>query len=94
MTKYYDAPEDKIFDELKQKATEIWSSYDDQFGYATNKINNIKDVKNIRDNFMYMVAMFDLQNQAKLSTLLSEDAKKEIRDRMLDGGNIPQNIVF
>ena len=91
---YYTPPSDKQFNELKEKAIEIWNTYDDEFGYATEKINRIKDIKNISDNFMYIVAMYDIDNQKKLANLLSDDTKKAVRDRMIDGGNTIDNIMF
>ena len=54
---------------------------------TTKKINSIKDIGNISDNFMYMVAMFDQENQTKLANQLSIPTREAIRDRMLDGGN-------
>jgi hypothetical protein len=41
-----------------------------------------------------MIAMFDSQNQRKLSSMLSEESKKQIRDRMLDGGTPIEYIYF
>ena len=57
---YYTPSTDEQFNELKEKAIEIWQGYDDTHGYATEKINAIKDIENVSDNFMYMVAMFDI----------------------------------
>jgi len=98
MTKlYYTPPSDKCFEELKEKAIELWKEVDsdnDKYGYATGKINSIKDIKNIQDNFMYMVAMFDTNNQGLLAEKLSDEARKEVRDRMIDGGNPEYLIKF
>jgi hypothetical protein len=97
MNFYYKAPKDKYFDEVKKEAMKLWKKVDsdnDKFGYATGKINRIKDIKNIDDNFMYMVAMFDINNQRLLANNLSDGAKKAIRDRMIAGGATPLFIVF
>ena len=95
MTKlYYTEPKEEQFEELKSKAIEIWSEYDDTYGYATEKINAIKDIKNIQDNFMYMVAMFDMNNQRKLANKLSEETRLSIRERMIDGGQPEEYIYF
>ena len=91
---YYIAPEESLFNELKDIAIDLWSGYDDTYGYATEKIGRIKDIQNVRDNFMYIVAMFDIENQRKLSNSLSNEACKAIRDRMVDGGSEEQYIVF
>jgi len=90
---YYIAPDQDIFEEVKSKCMEIWDTYDDEYGYASQKKNQI-DVENVSDNFMYMIAMFDSQNQRKLSSMLSEESKKQIRDRMLDGGTPVEYIYF
>lgn len=69
---------------------ELWKEIDtdhDKFGYATEKINRIKNLENVSDNFMYMVAMFDLNNMRLLSKKISRESKLAIRERMIDGGN-------
>ena len=93
-TLYYTPPDNELFSELKEAAIKVWSTYDDTYGYATEKINSIKDIGNVGDNFMYIVAMFDTENQIRLSTLLSEECSKEIRVRMIDGGMPSQYIIF
>lgn len=35
---------------------------------------------------MYIVAMFDIQNQRKLASAISEEANQAIGDRIKDGG--------
>lgn len=84
---YYTAPTDEQFNEVKLKCIEIWNTYDNTYGYATEKINRIKDLKNIEDNVMYMIAMFDINNMTILATKLTPDTRKAISDRMIDGGN-------
>lgn len=91
---YYLAPDENIFQELKEGAINIWKTYSDEFGYSSEKINSIKDVKNVSDNFMFLVAMFDGQNQRLLSSILSEECKKEIRIRMEAGGMPKEYIHF
>lgn len=93
---YYTAPKDESFNELKEKAIELWKEVDsdnDKFGYASSKINKIKDIKNISDNFMYMVAMFDIYNQKKLADKLSKETRIEVRNRMVDG-NVPSEYII
>lgn len=89
---YYTAPTDEIFEEIKEGAIEIWNTYDDTHGYASEKIDKIKDMGNISDNAMYIVAMFDINNQGKLSAILSEEARKEISDRIIAGGGGLYNV--
>lgn len=91
---YYTPPTDEMFEEVREASKQVWNDYDDTHGYATEKINRIKDIGNVSDNFMYMVSMFDMGNQVKLSSYLSEETKKAVRERLLDGGMEPQFIVF
>lgn len=42
---------------------------------------------------MYMVTMFDPMNQIKLARKLSGRARKEIVDRLVDGGASPEQIL-
>ena len=91
---YYTPPKEKYFNEVKEKAIEVWGTYDDDFGYASEKIAMIIDIKNIGDNFMYIVAMFDINNQEKLANKLSDGCRKAVRERMIDGGSPSGFIVF
>lgn len=91
---YYTPPNDDIFEEVKKCSIKIWQRYDNQFGYVDEKVNKIKNLENIKDNFMYMVAIFDMNNQSLLANILSDEAKKEIRDRMVAGGQPEKYIVF
>lgn len=94
---YYTPPEDKLFDELKEKAIELWREVDsdnDKYGYASEKINKIKDIKNISDNFMYMVAMFDHENQKLLAEKVSDETRNAVRARMIAGGNPVYLLTF
>ena len=91
---YYTPPKDEYFNEVKEKAIQLWFTMGDEPSYSREKIGRIKDLKNIEDNFMYMIAMFDIYNQRRLSNELSEETRKAIRERMIEGGNPPHYIVF
>jgi len=43
---------------------------------------------------MFMIAMFDLDDQLRLAEKLSLESRYAIRDRMLDGGSELQYIMF
>ena len=73
---YYKAPADKIFNDIKKNAIKIWQTYDNEFGYVDEKVNQIKDLKNISDNAWFIVAMFDGHNQSKLLDLVKPETKK------------------
>lgn len=75
---YYTAPEQDVFEEIKREAIGIWKEYDDTYGYASGKINSIKDIHNVKDNAWYMVGMFDSENQAKLLARVSEKTRELI----------------
>lgn len=77
---YYTAPPDHVFEEIKHNAILIWQGYDDEGGYRTEKLNRIKDIKNVKDNAWYIVAMFDHINQAKLLSMVSKETADMIRD--------------
>lgn len=83
---YYTAPSDEIFEEVKEKAIKIWTMIGDHPNYIEEKVERIKSLENIRDNFMTIFAMFDEGNQKLLSGLLSEEARIEIKDRLISGG--------
>lgn len=89
---YYTPPSDICFDEVKERAAEIWNEYEDP--YRNEKLGRISNLENVGDNFMYIVAMFDRGNQNKLASRLSEETRTAIRDRMLDGGAPPMIIPF
>ena len=87
---YYTAPSDESFEDMKQAAIKLWPQIDsdhDLYGYATEKINSIKDIGNVSDNFMYIFAMFDWVNQRKVAGMIKESTKSDINDRLIDGGS-------
>jgi len=79
---YYTAPSQEVFDEVKNEVINIWNDYDDTFGYATDKINRIKNIQNIRDNFMYIMSMFDHVNIVKLRSSISSTDNMAIGERL------------
>ena len=95
MTKlYYTAPSDVLFEEVRLKAIELWSTMGDEPSYSQSKISRIKDINNVRDNFMHIVSMFDINNQRKLADMLSAEAREAIKERMIAGGQPIEYIVF
>jgi hypothetical protein len=79
---YYTAPSQEVFDEIKEVAISIWNTYDDTYGYASGKINSVKDIANVSDNWMYMCSMFDHINQAKLLSMVKPETAVLIREAM------------
>lgn len=84
---YYTAPSDEYFEDLKKNCIALWSTMGDEPSYAEEKINRIKEIKNIQDNFMYMFAMFDHQNQRKVAQKLHPKTIQAINERLVDGGS-------
>ena len=94
---YYTPPRQELFEAVKSRAMELWKEIDtdnDKYGYATGKINRIKDLENIGDNFITIIGMFDIHNQRLLANRLAEETKTAIRERMIDGGYPLDLIVF
>jgi virulence-associated protein VapD len=81
---YYTAPSQEVFDDIKQGATKLWNTYDNTYHYVDEKVNQIKDMTNIRDNYAYIVAMFDCFNQVKLIELVELPESKELVARLIN----------
>lgn len=84
---YYTAPSDKEFAEMKQECLNQWKTHDNSYGYVDEKTSRIKDIANVKDNFMYMLAMFDVHGQIGVINRLSAETKNAVRERMISGGN-------
>lgn len=91
---YYTPPSDECFNDLKTMAMTLWGLMGDEDTYRQEKIGRIKDIQNVGDNFMYMVAMFDNNNQCRLAGMLNPETRREVRERMIDGGTPGIYIPF
>jgi hypothetical protein len=80
---YYKAPSQEVFDDIHQAAVQLWSTYSDEFGYRTEKLDRIKGIGNISDNYAYIVAMFDSTNQLKLFTYLKTQEARDLVERLI-----------
>lgn len=69
-----EAPTQQIFNEMRTTASEIWNTYDNTYGYATEKLSYVNSIENIEDNAMVFYRMFDYVNQQKMKSLLSQEA--------------------
>lgn len=69
-----ETPSNEIFEEMQRASINIWNTYDDTYGYATEKIDYVKNLENIQDNAMVFYRMFDYINQNKMMQLLSSDS--------------------
>lgn len=91
---YYTPPSDEHFNLVKEEAIKLWKEIIDFPSYIKEKIDRIENIKNISDNFMYIIAGFDFYNQNILASRLPEEVRKEIRERMISGGNNPLYVPF
>lgn len=76
---YYTAPNDEMFEDIRQAAVQIWETYDNTHGYVTEKLKIVYALTNTGDNYMAMFSMFDPDNQRKLLALV----KPETSDRII-----------
>lgn len=91
---YYIPPSDEHFELLKEKVIEFWNEIGDNKDYIKEKVDRIKNVKNIADNFMFLVVGFDFYNQHLLASRLPEEVRKELRERMISAGHNSLYIPF
>lgn len=75
-------PRQEMFDEIKRESIKIWETYDDTFGYASGKIESIKNLENVSSNWIYMYQMFDVHNQIKLMVHLEPETIERIREAL------------
>ena len=80
MSKYYEAPSQKAFDEIRATAIRIWENpnYGYHESYVSEKVGHIKPLDNIKDNYAHIIAMFDDEKQMALINLLSNETKAEL----------------
>ena len=69
---------DEMFNEIKKASIKIWKTYDDTYGYATEKIDQVRAIKNFSDNWITFYGMFDPVNQEKLLELVKLDTREFI----------------
>jgi hypothetical protein len=73
-----ETPSQEIFNEMKSIATDIWNTYDNQYGYVTEKLDRINSFDNIQDNAMVFYRMFDYINQGKFKASASPEVLEYI----------------
>jgi hypothetical protein len=78
----HETPSAEIFNEMKKAAIEIWQTYDDTCGYASEKIATVNNITNFKDNVMICYRMFDSSNQAKMKYGVSREAIIYINDNL------------
>ena len=79
---YYQAPSDKLFEEMKKKAIAIWRLLDGDEYEEAEAVQRIEAMENISDNFMTILAMFDEGNQQDLLEHASQELREAVRIRI------------
>jgi hypothetical protein len=79
---FYTPPREESFNELREVCIRFWKTFDDKFGYATEKIDRIKDLPNDGPNFVMMVQMIHPVAREVISKLLSLETRNEISMRL------------
>lgn len=79
---FYTPPREESFNELKEVCIKFWKTFDDKFGYSTEKIDRIKDLSNDGPNFVMMVQMIHPVAREIISKLLSLETRNEISMRI------------
>lgn len=77
---YYTAPEDYIFEELKQEVISLRIEIDPEFHHE--KTTALERIQNVRDNFMYIFGTLDMRNQLKIFKRISKKCQEEINKRL------------
>lgn len=77
---YYTAPPDSIFEELKTKVIELRIELSPE--YHHEKTKELKQIQNIRDNFMYIFATLDSKNQSTILSRISQKTKEALEQRV------------
>ena len=73
-------PSEEIFDEIRSAAIKVWSKYDDTHGYHSEKTDIVNRIKNYADDVMVCYRMLDMQNQAEMRDLLSDETLEYIKN--------------
>jgi hypothetical protein len=75
-----ETPSIEIFNDMKQAATQVWRTYDNEYGYVDEKLNYVNGLNNIQDNAMVFYRMFDWENQRKFKQLINEETLEYIKN--------------
>lgn len=68
------APNETIFQEIKSAAIAVCKLMNNKGGYATEKLNYIEGIENIKDNAMVFYRMMDVGNRTLMRTKLGKDS--------------------
>lgn len=69
-------PSDKAFEEIKAKSILLWMACGESKEIIKQNIALLGDIKNIKNNALCIVEMFNEENRRKLLHSLSEEAQE------------------
>ena len=78
MVRKYRTPSKKIFREIRKACIQTWHTYDNTFGYVTEKLERVYSINNEEANVMFMLNMFHPSLKTHIIHTLSDKAKKYI----------------
>ncbi len=80
---YYKEPSDEVFDEVKKWVLKVFKSLEGKDSlYYKEKESEIKNIGNVKDNMMYLIARLSWNNVKKLVKKLTPKTKKEVYKRL------------
>jgi len=78
----HETPTTEVFNELKIAAIAVWNTFDNTYGYVTEKVERINSIQNYADNVMICYRMFDYVNQNLMKKKLSDEALSYINKNL------------
>jgi hypothetical protein len=91
---YYKPPKQECFDDLKSACIRYFKTFDNDFGYADEKIKTLESLENVGGNFMTMVKMFHPLAWEVIAELLTLETRVHISARLEDGGHSLETDFF
>ena len=76
---WYNPPEHYILSDMYNCARDVWLTYDDTYGYASEKIAYLGHMKDNPRDWMLCWTMFDDNNQNKFASLLLPESKAYLK---------------
>ena len=91
---YYKPPKQEYFDDLKSACIRYFKTFDNDFGYADEKIKTLESLENVGGNFMSMVKMIHPLAWEVLAELVTLETRVHISSRLEDGGHNLETDFF
>ena len=82
---FYSNPSQEIFDDIKQGAIKVWSTYSESSpDYAQEKLSRVERLSNANGDWVVLVQMFDPHNQIRLYNLLERADSRVLVQKMFE----------